>query len=234
MKTAPLFRNRREAGRALALSVREAVREAVREEVCLVLALPRGGVPVGFEVAVALGAELDLLLVRKLGLPEDEELAMGALASGGVRVLNDDLIQDLNLSPKFIDDITARERREMDRREAAYRGSRPRVKVRDRTVILVDDGLATGATMLAACRTLAQQAPATLTVAVPVAAPRVCDQFRAEADRVICLETPEPFSSVGRWYEDFTQISDEEVRELLAQAAAASKLRAGLPDSREC
>ncbi|MES1258346.1 MAG: phosphoribosyltransferase family protein [Acidobacteriota bacterium] len=229
MKPVPLFRNRREAGRALA----RRVRERVHEKDCLVLALPRGGVPVGFEVALALAAELDAFLVRKLGLPGDEELAVGAIASGGVRVLNHDLIQELNLSPRLIDEITARELRELHRREAMYRVSRPRAEVRNRTVILVDDGLATGATMLAACRALAQQAPATLVVAVPVAAARTCDRFRAEADLVICLETPEPFSSVGRWYEDFTQTSDEEVRALLARAAGRQgRLTAGFPESR--
>jgi predicted phosphoribosyltransferase len=183
----------------------------------LVLALPRGGVPVGYEVARALGAPLDVFLVRKLGVPRYEELAMGAVATGGVRVLNDEIVRGLGISEHEIDAAAARELPELARRERLYRGDRPPPGVASRTVILVDDGLATGATMRAAVQALRQQHPARIVVAVPTASPDTSEALRAEADDVICAMTPEPFFAVGHWYEDFTQTTDDEVRELLAR-----------------
>jgi len=209
------FRDRREAGRALASELRD---YANRPDV-LVLALPRGGVPVAFEVARALHAPLDVFLVRKLGLPGHEELAMGAIASGGVRVLNDDVVSALRLSPAEIDAVAAQEQRELERRERQYRDDRPPPDLRGRTVILVDDGLATGATMRAAVAALRRQGPARIVVAVPVGAAETCRDFGAEADEVVCARMPQPFYAVGLWYGDFSQTSDEEVRELLALAA---------------
>jgi putative phosphoribosyl transferase len=211
----PLFRDRIEAGQILGQRVKSAIRDPHQ----VVLALPRGGVPVGFEVAQTLNADLDIFLVRKLGVPGHEELAMGAIASGGTRVLNDALIQQLRLSPSTIEAIATRERQELARREALYREGRPPILLQGRTVILVDDGLATGATMLAAARALREQKPRRITVAVPVASEYACDEFRAHVDEVICAFTPEPFYSVGVWYEDFSQTSDMEVRELLQRAA---------------
>ncbi len=183
----------------------------------LVLALPRGGVPVAYEVARALGAPLDIFLVRKLGVPGYEEFAMGAIATGGVRVLNDQVVGGLRIPDYIVDEVAASEQQELMRRERLYRGHHPPPDVRGRTVILVDDGLATGATMLAAIKALRQQQPARIVVAVPTAAPETCEQLRAEADDVICAITPEPFHAVGLWYDDFSQTTDEEVRELLAQ-----------------
>jgi putative phosphoribosyl transferase len=205
------FQDRRDAGRALAAKLRA---YANRPDV-LVLALPRGGVPVAFEVAHALKAPLDLFLVRKLGVPGYEELAMGAIATGGIRVLNRDVAEGLRIPPAVIDAVAAREQEELERRESAYRGNRPPPDVRGKTVILVDDGLATGSTMRAAVAALRQQEPAEIVVAVPVGAPSTCDEFRDEADQVVCAVTPEPFLAVGYWYEDFSQTTDEEVRELL-------------------
>ncbi len=189
----------------------------------LVLALPRGGVPVAYEVARALGAPLDVFVVRKLGVPGHEELAMGAVATGGVRVLNEDVVRGLRIPDPVIDAVTAVEREELERRERLYRGDRPSPDVRGRTVILVDDGLATGATMHAAIKALRQQQPARIVVAVPTAAPETCAALRREVDDVVCAITPEPFYSVGLWYEDFSQTSDEEVRELLARAAQPAR-----------
>jgi predicted phosphoribosyltransferase len=183
----------------------------------LVLALPRGGVPVGYEVARALGAPLDVFLVRKLGVPGYEELAMGAVASGGVRVLNDEIVRGLGISEHGIDVAVAREMEELARRERLYRGDRPPPDVAGRTVILVDDGLATGATMRAAVAALREQQPTRIVVAVPTASPDTCEVLKAEADDVVCAITPEPFFAVGHWYEDFTQTTDDEVRELLAR-----------------
>jgi predicted phosphoribosyltransferase len=183
-----------------------------------VLALPRGGVPVAFEVAEALHAPLDIFLVRKLGVPGHEELAMGAIATGGVRVLNEDVVGYLNINDEVIERVAAREQRELERRERVYRGGRAAPDVRGRTVILVDDGLATGSTMRAAAAALRLQRPARIIVAVPVAAPQTCDEFRTEVDEIVCAATPEPFRGVGLWYEDFSQTTDEEVRELLARA----------------
>jgi putative phosphoribosyl transferase len=209
-----LFANRREAGRILASLV---MKYADRDDV-LVLALPRGGVPVGFEVAQALRAPLDVFIVRKLGVPGHDELAMGAIATGGVRVLNDDVVISLELEPAVIDAVAAREEKELARRERLYRRARPAPDVHGRTVILVDDGLATGSTMRAAVAALRKQRPARIVVAVPVAAPETCEEFKTEVDEVICAATPRMFNGVGRWYEDFSQTTDEEVHELLAQA----------------
>src|SRR4030081_2938620 len=213
------FRNRNEAGRLLAEKL---TAYANRPDV-LVLALPRGGVPVGYEVARALGAPLDGFVVRKLGGPGYEELAMGAVATGGVRVLNDQLVERLGIPEDMIDAVAARERQELARRERLYRGGRPPPDVRGRTVILVDDGLATGATMHAAIQALRQQNPARIVVAVPTASPETCEEIRARVDDVICGITPEPFDAVGRWYQDFSQTTDEEVGALLARRGTPEK-----------
>jgi predicted phosphoribosyltransferase len=209
------FHDRADAGRILANHLKV---YADRSDV-LVLALPRGGVPVGYEVARALRAPLDVFLVRKLGVPGREELAMGALASGGVRVLNQDVVGALGIPEEVIDEVTAAEAQELRRREQTYRGDRPLPDVAGRTVILVDDGLATGSTMRAAVAALRRLDPARIVVAVPVGAVDTCSELEAEADEVVCALTPEPFLAVGLWYEDFTQTGDEEVRELLDRAA---------------
>jgi predicted phosphoribosyltransferase len=211
------FRDRREAGQLLA---RKLTGYANRPDV-LVLALPRGGVPVAYEVAQALGAPLDVFVVRKLGVPGYEELAMGAVATGGVRVLNDQIVSALRVPDYVIDAVAEWERQELARREREYRGDRPPPDVRGRTVILVDDGLATGATMQAAIRALRAQGPARIVVAVPTASPDICEQLRKEVDDVVCAITPEPFHAVGLWYEDFSPTTDEEVRDLLARATPA-------------
>ncbi|SDH63948.1 MULTISPECIES: erythromycin esterase family protein [Bradyrhizobium] len=208
-----LFRDRREAGGLLAEKL---AAYANRPDV-LVLALPRGGVPVAYEVARGLGAPLDVFVVHKLGVPGYEELAMGAIATGGVRVLNDQLVERLGIGEQAIEAIAARERQELERRERLYRGDRPPPDVRGRTVILVDDGLATGATMHAAIEALRQQNPARIVVAVPMASPEACEEMKEKADDVICAITPEPFHAVGRWYQDFSQTADEEVGILLAR-----------------
>jgi putative phosphoribosyl transferase len=208
------FGDRAEAGRVLAEKLRH---YAGRSDV-LVLALPRGGVPVAFEVARALDAPLDIFVVRKLGVPGHEEYAMGALAAGGVRVLNGSVIEELHIPPSAVDQVIEREQRELERRERLYRGERPPAAIEGRTVILVDDGLATGSSMRAAAGALRSRKPARLVVAVPVAALSTCEQFRAEVDETVCALTPEPFYAVGQWYHDFSQTTDEEVRELLAQA----------------
>src|SRR5919109_3607932 len=210
-----LFHNRTDAGRQLAAKL---THYAGRDDV-LVLALPRGGVPVGFAVAEALHAPLDVFLVRKLGVPGHEELAMGAIASGGVRVLNEEVVRLLDILPEFIHTVAAREQRILEYREHFYRGDQPAPAVQGRTVILVDDGLATGATMRAAVAAVRQQQPARIVIAVPVAASATCDELRAVADEVVCAATPEPFHAVGLWYEDFSATSDAEVRDLLARAA---------------
>lgn len=185
----------------------------------VVLALPRGGVPVAYEVSRALNVPLDIFLVRKLGLPGREELAIGAIASGGIRVLNDDVIRVLSVPEEIIQFVAKRELQELKRREQSYRGNRPAPDVRDRTVILVDDGLATGASMRAAVKGLRAHQPARIVVAVPAAAPEVCEAFRQEVDEIVCAMTPEPFYGVGRWYEEFSQTTDKEVRSLLEQAS---------------
>jgi putative phosphoribosyl transferase len=209
------FRDRTDAGRVLA---RQLQGYANRPDV-VVLALPRGGVPVAYEVARALAAPLDVFLVRKLGLPGREELAMGAIAAGGVRVLNERLVQRLEIPDTVIDTVAAIEQRELDRREREYRAGRPAPEVGGRTAILVDDGLATGTTMRAAALALRQRGPARIVVAVPVASPETCDGFRAEVDEIVCAVTPEPLLAVGHWYADFSPTTDEQVRHLLARAA---------------
>lgn len=208
------FRDRREAGRLLAGRLAP---YANRTDV-LVLALPRGGVPVAYEVARALDAPLDVFLVRKLGVPGQEELAMGAVATGGVRVINDQIVRALRIPDYLIDMVAAKEQQELARRERLYRGDRPPPDVRGRTVILVDDGLATGASMHAAITALRQHQPARIVVAVPTAAPETCQALKAEVDDVLCAITPEPFHSVGLWYGDFSQTTDEEVKDLLARS----------------
>jgi putative phosphoribosyl transferase len=210
-----VFRDRSEAGRVLA----EQLAAYADRPDAIVLALPRGGVPVGYEVAEALHAPLDVFLVRKLGAPGHEELAMGAVATGGVRVLNEQVVRALHIPDQVIDAVARWELEELARRERLYRGDRPPPDVRRRTVILVDDGLATGATMLAAVRALRQQQPARIVVAVPIASRDTCELLRDEVDDVICAATPDPFYAVGLWYENFEQLTDEEVRELLARAS---------------
>jgi putative phosphoribosyl transferase len=185
----------------------------------LVLALPRGGVPVAFEVAQALGAVLDVFLVRKLGLPGHEEFAIGAIASGGVTVLNEETLRDYGVSRAQVEAVVDAEQRELERRERQYRGNRAFPDLTGRTVILIDDGLATGSTMRAAVAALRQERPARVIVAVPTAPPETCDELRTIVDEMVCLVTPEPFYAVGLWYEDFSQTTDEEVRELLEIAA---------------
>jgi putative phosphoribosyl transferase len=209
------FPNRSAAGRALA---RELAHYAHHPDV-VVLALPRGGVPVGFEIARALHAPLDVFLVRKLGVPEHEELAMGAIASGGLRVLNEPLVRQLGISPQQIEEVARVEARELERREKAFRDDLPPVQAEDRICILVDDGLATGSSMRAAVLALKARHPRRIVVAVPVGAADTCGEFSTLADEVICLYTPEPFMAVGRWYDDFLQLTDDEVREYLAAAA---------------
>jgi putative phosphoribosyl transferase len=209
-----LFRDRNEAGQRLAAELTEfASRDG------LVLALPRGGVPVGFEVAQSLQIPLDVFVVRKLGVPGQEQLAVGAIASGGVRVVNPEVIRALGITPQQIDEVASRETRELQRREKEYRGLRRRAEVEGRTVILVDDGLATGATMRAAIAALRQERPQQIIVAVPVAPPSTCAEVAREADRVVCLHTPGKFVCVGQWYRDFSETGDDEVREWLARAA---------------
>ena len=209
-----LFKNRSDAGAKLAARVAS----VGYGPDALVLGLPRGGVPVAYEVAEALGAPLDVFVVRKLGAPGREELALGAIASSGVRVLNEDVIDSLRISKEDVARVAEREGLELTRREQLYRGERPFPNMEGRTVILVDDGLATGASMRAAVAALRQKKPDRIAVAVPVAAPEVCAEFRREVDKIICLETPQPFYGVGMWYGAFPQTSDEEVRELLGRS----------------
>jgi putative phosphoribosyl transferase len=205
------FRDRAQAGQLLSQKLRT---YADRPDV-IVLGLPRGGVAVAREVARSLRAPLDVFLVRKLGAPGQEELAMGAIATGGVRVLNDDVVRALRISPSVIDSVTAREARELMRRERLYRAGRSALQLAGRTVILVDDGLATGSTMRAAVAALHQAKPARIVAAIPIAAAPTCQELAAEVDQVVCLHTPEPFYSVGFWYEDFSQATDAEIRDLL-------------------
>jgi predicted phosphoribosyltransferase len=213
-----LYADRAAAGRALAEALSRYAPAAHRGDV-VVLALPRGGVPVAFEVAEALGAPLDVLVVRKVGVPGHEELAMGAIATGGVRVVNEDVVRALGIRPEVFEAVVAQNREEIARREAAYRGGRPAPELRGRTVILVDDGLATGSTMRAAATALRRMDVARLVIAVPVASRDTCRELQRDADDVVCVATPEPFRAVGRWYVDFDQTTDEEVRALLARAA---------------
>ncbi len=220
--TETMYRDRYDAGRRLT----ELLSTYAHRPDVLVLALPRGGVPVAYEVARVLSAPLDVFIVRKLGVPGHEELALGAIASGGVRVLNDEVVRTLHIPKQVVEEVTAREQGELERREHLYRDGHPMPDVSGRTVILIDDGLATGATMHAALRALRQQQPARLIVAVPVAAPSTCLEFLGEADDVICAQTPDPFFAVGLWYRNFEPTSDQEVRDLLAQAAEARNIQA--------
>jgi predicted phosphoribosyltransferase len=212
-----IYRDRIEAGRRLASRLAD---YADRPDV-LVLALPRGGVPVAFEVARELHAPLDIFLVRKLGLPGHEELAMGAIATGGVRVLNEDVVAHLRIPGEVIDSVAADELRELERRERAYRGDRPAPDVRGKTVILVDDGLATGSTMRAAAAARRPGRRRRCVLAAAGEARQTCDEYRMGVDEIICAVTPEPFQAVGLWYKDFSQTTDEEVRDLLARAEIA-------------
>jgi putative phosphoribosyl transferase len=211
------FQDRAAAGRVLAGRL---AAYANRPDV-LVLALPRGGVPVGFEVARALNAPLDVFLVRKLGVPGREELAMGAIATGGVLLLNDEVVRALGIPDEVIDAVAASERAVLERRERLFHGHRPAPEVRGRTVILVDDGLATGSTMRGAVVALRRRGPGRLVVAVPVASSSAREEFQEEVDQVVCARTPEPFHAVGQWYDDFTQTTEDEVRHLLERAADA-------------
>lgn len=211
---AVIFADRHDAGRKLANGLRH---YSERADV-IVLALPRGGVPVGFEVARALKAPLDVFIVRKLGVPGHEEMAMGAIAAGGACALNREIIDGLGIAAQVIDEATAREERELLRRERLYRGERAPLRLRERIVIVVDDGLATGATMRAAIMALREKHPARIVVAVPVGSPEICEGIKAEADEVVCAMTPRLFLSVGDWYADFAQTGDDEVRSLLSLA----------------
>jgi putative phosphoribosyl transferase len=215
-----IFRDRAEAGRMLAAKL---ARYANRADV-VVLALPRGGVPVAYEVARHLHAPLDVFLVRKLGLPGHEELAMGAIATGGVRVLNEDVVRALGIPEDIIESVASKEQQELERRERIYRGNRPPVDLRDRIIILVDDGLATGSSMRAAVAALRQQGPGRIVIVVPIGALQTCRELREEADEVVCLYTPEPFHAVGLWYENFSQTTDQEVHDLLERAQEQSTL----------
>jgi predicted phosphoribosyltransferase len=208
------FADRYDAGRHLAGLLQE---YAGRGD-ALVLALPRGGVPVGYEVAAALGVPLDIFLVRKLGLPGHEELAMGAIASGGTQVLNAEVVRMFHVPALVIRRVAEQELRELQRRDLEYRGGGPPPDVRGRTVILVDDGLATGSTMRAAVRAVREQGAARIVVAVPVASKNSCGEFRVEVDEMVCVLTPDDFFAVGEWYDDFTQTTDQEVKELLERA----------------
>ncbi|MGZ4826198.1 MAG: phosphoribosyltransferase [Terriglobales bacterium] len=209
-----MFRDRYDAGEMLAGRLREF---AGRRDV-IVLALPRGGVPVGYVVARELGVPLDVFVVRKLGTPGQPELAMGAIASGGVRVLNREVVDALGIPEASIEEVSRHEEQELQRRERQYRGDRPSLDVNGKTVILVDDGLATGSSMRAAAAALHQAGAARIVIAVPVASRATCDQLREEGNDVVCAATPEPFFAVGQWYKDFAQTTDEEVRELLDRA----------------
>ena len=210
----PRFHDRTDAGRLLAANL---AAYAGRSDVT-VLALPRGGVPVAYEVARALGAPLDVFLVRKLGLPGHEEFAMGAIASGDIRLVNEDVVREYGVTEAEIDSVIAVEERELARRERAYRDGRPLPSLEGRTVILIDDGLATGASMQAAVLALRERSPGKTIVAVPVAAAETCVEFRGWVDEIVCVETPDPFYAVGIWYEDFGQTTDQEVHDLLSAA----------------
>ena len=221
------FTDRLDAGRALAARLQAYHRRAD----CLVLGLPRGGVPVAFEVALSLGLPLDVFLVRKLGVPHHEELALGAIAEGGVRFLNEPLIAELHISEDAIEEVTRRELQELDRRAWEYRDGRAPPRVRGHTVILVDDGLATGATMLAAVAALRRMTPEKVVVAVPVGSPEACAEVGRQVDQIVCAIVPSRFHAVGMWFADFEPTSDIQVRDLLALAAERSlRLDHGLPD----
>lgn len=209
-----IFRNRIDAGKELA----ELLKRFSQRPNLLVLGLPRGGVPVAFEIARILRAPMDIFIVRKLGVPGQEELAMGAIATGGTRVLNRGVIIDLGIPENELEEVTRREEQELQRREHSYRDDRPLPRIQGKTIILVDDGLATGASMYAAILAIKQQKPQAIIVAVPVAAPDTCDSFAKIVDEIICAATPEPFHGVGAWYEDFSQVSDEQVHEYLQES----------------
>ena len=211
--------NRTEAGRLLA----KKLKAFANCPDVLVLALPRGGVPVAFEVAMELNVPLDICLVRKLGVPSNPELAMGAIAMGGAIAINDEVVEWLGISREVIDKVTAKEKQELERRDRLYRGNRPPPDVRQRTVILIDDGIATGSTLRAAIATLQQQKPKSIIVAAPVAPPSVCQELQREVDEVVCLNIPDRLYSISLWYEDFQQTTDQEVCDLLALATGASK-----------
>jgi len=211
-----LFKDRVDAGKKLA---KELSKYANRSDV-LILALPRGGVPVAFEVAKELNVEMDIFIVRKLGVPGNEELAMGAIASDDIRVLNEDVVSSFHIPDRIIAVVAANELREIERRERAYRKNRPKPEIEGKTVILIDDGLATGATMRAAVEAIKSKSPAKIIVAVPTAAADTCLFFKEKVDEIICVATPEPFYGVGAWYGDFSQTTDEEVCELLDKAAS--------------
>lgn len=208
------FDNRRDAGRRLAV----VLQHYANQPGVLVLALPRGGVPVAFEVARSLNVPLDVFLVRKLGVPGHEELAMGAIATGGVVVLNNSVVQALNITRQELERVAEAEQQELARREQEYRGDRPPPDVRDQTVVLIDDGLATGSTMRAAAAALRKLEPARIVIAVPVSSPQTCQELGAEVDEIVCLLQPEGFYAVGLWYIDFSATTDEEVRDLLRQS----------------
>jgi putative phosphoribosyl transferase len=210
------FRNRREGGRLLA----ERLRRYSGAADAMVLGLPRGGVVVACEIAVLLDLPLDVLVVRKLGTPGHEELAMGAIAPGGVRILNHDVIGPLHIGQQDLDRVAEREERELQRRESLFRAGRPPLAIEGRTVIVVDDGLATGSTMLAAIESIRARKPAGIVLAVPVAPPETCERFRREVTDLVCLSSPAGFGAVGEWYDDFAQVSDREVIDLLHEAAA--------------
>jgi putative phosphoribosyl transferase len=220
-----MFENRREAGRELARLLADVIAFGKAPGLgagdVVVLGLPRGGVPVAAEIARALGATLDVFLVRKLGTPGHPELAMGAIASGGIRVLNEEVVNALGIPAEHIDAVAAREQIELERRDAAYRQGRSLAALANKTVILVDDGLATGSTMKAAVQAVKQEQPARVIVAVPVGAPDTCRELHAMADQVVCAETPRSFAAVGEWYRDFSQTTDEEVVELLSSSRPA-------------
>ncbi|MGE5641400.1 MAG: phosphoribosyltransferase [Byssovorax cruenta] len=208
------FLDRREAGKELA----QLLLKFKEQPDGIVLALPRGGVPVGYEVTLALNVPLDVFVVRKLGLPGQEELAIGAIASGGIRILNETIIHALKIDQTVIDRVTQEETQELKRREIQYRGNRPPPELENRTIILIDDGLATGASMLAAVHALRRQRPKKIIIAVPAAAPQAINLLRPEADEIVFVIAPDPFEGVGKWYEDFAQTTDDEVRSLLDDA----------------
>jgi putative phosphoribosyl transferase len=215
-----IFQNRTDAGQFLA----EKLTEYANRSDVIVLGLPRGGVPVAYEVARKLNAPLDIFVVRKLGIPGHEGLAMGAIASGGVRVMNDEVLMHLSIPEDILELVMENEQRELDRREREYRSDRPSPDLKDQTVILVDDGLATGSSMRAAVRALRHRQPRKIVVAVPVGARQTCDSFQDEVDTIaVCAITPEPFTAVGLWYADFSQVTDDEVRKILAGAQPAKK-----------
>jgi putative phosphoribosyl transferase len=218
------YLDRRDAGRRLAQELRGKLAAPVD---ALVLALPRGGLPVGYEVARELELPLDVLTVRKLGLPSQPELAMGAIASGGLRVLNESVLRMADVDEETLEEVESRERRELERREKAYRGDRSVRTLEGRTIILVDDGVATGSTIRAAIRAVRTQGPRSVVVAVPVASPEIASQLRAEADQVVCPLLPRDLFAIGVWYRDFPQLTDDEARDILQRAWREEDLRAG-------